>query len=223
MLKTFATREEVPAELQAGIIETKDGKFIVDEPEDRSSFDKALADERTKREAAEKNAKAAADALKKLERDKKAKDSGLESEVLERIKAEAKAEVMEELKADLEAGKSALAENRTLKLDVQVKALAGKHGVIGAELEHWWGLHGSKFDLTSDGKPVVKGKEGVTLEKFIGEDLKKTTPYFYEGTKAAGGGAAGITTGSGAGTSADDVLKNPGAALAAARAAGKTE
>ena len=214
-LKTFATRDEIPAEQRDTAIELKDGKFAIVEEEDRSSFDSALAEERSKREAAEKLAKKTADEIKKLQTKQKATETGLESEVIEKIKADAKAEALDELKADLEAGRAAIAENRTLKLDVQVKTMAGKYGVSGKEIEKWWKQHGDTFDLTSDGKPIVKGKEGVSLEKYIGEELKKETPYFYEGTKATGGGAGGVTTGgtSTSGLTAEDILANPSRAF----------
>lgn len=223
MLKTFDTKDAIPAELQSGAIETKDGKFIVDEPEDRTAFDKALNDERAKREAAEKLVKKQADDLKRRETERKAGENGVTAEKLAEIEKQVEERIVEKYKPQIDAAESLSRENRELKLDQQIKVIAGKAGVIGAEIPRWWKQHGDAFDLTPDGKPIVKGKEGLSLEKYIGEDLKKETPYFYEGTKAAGSGAAGITTGSPVGTTADDVLKNPGAALAAARAAGKTE
>lgn len=224
-LKLFATKEEIPAEQQGEAIELKDGKFAIVEESDTSGLTSAIESERTKREAAEKLAKKAADELKKLQTRTAAGDAGVTAEKLAEIEKQVEERIVEKYKPQIDAAEAYAKENRTLKLDAQVKTLAGKCGVIGAEMENWWGLHGSKFDLTSDGKPVVKGKEGAALDKFISDELKKATPYFYEGTKAAGGGAAGVTNGGGGASTmtADDVLKNPGAALQAARAAGKTE
>ena len=222
---TFSTLDEVPEKLRGDAVESKDGKFFVFEEADTSELQSAVSKERTQREAAERLAKKASDELKKLETDRKATDAGLSGEALAKIRLDVRNEVLAELAPELDKGKAALGENRSLKLDANVKALALKNGVMGENVQAWWKLHGDKFDLMDDGTPVVRGKEGVSLEKFIGSECKTETPYLYEGTKAAGGGAAGDGGGRPAATgmTAADVLANPAVALQQARAAGKTE
>jgi hypothetical protein len=224
-LKPYKTKDEVPEAQRETALALADGTFAVFEEADTSELQGVVSKERTAREAAERLAKKASDELKKLETDRKAADAGLNGEALAKIRLDVRTEVLAELAPELEKGKSALGENRALKLDAKVKALALKTGVIGEHVDAWWKLHGDKFDLMDDGTPVVKGKEGVSLEKFIGGDCKTETGYLYEGTKAAGGGAhgdGGAKPTAGA-TSFADLLSNPTAALQTARAAGKTE
>lgn len=221
-LKLYDSKDTVPEELRDSAIETKDGKFAVVEDDDAAS--QALTAERTKREAAERTAKKAGDELKKLQSKQKAENAGLTEEQLQQLRADARKEFEEEHADKLAAAESLAKELRGLKLDNAVKRMAGEAGFLAAKLDDLWKLHGDEFDLTDDGKPMVKGKPGVDPKKHI-EALKKQRSEWVEGTKASGGGAGGPTN-AGGGTvaaSADDILKNPGAALAAARQAGKTE
>lgn len=224
MLKTFATKDEIDEALRGSAIETKDGKFLVEEPDDNSALEGALAKARTDKEATERLNKKLADELKKIETKNKAAESGISAEKIAEIEKQIQDRLTEEYRPRLEQNESLAKQVRELTLDTQVKAQAAKLGVIGSEIPKWWKLHGENFDLTTDGKPIVKGQEGVSMEQYIGTTLKKDTPYLYEGTKATGSGAPGsgptptpgLTTG-------DDILKNPAYALQQARAAGKTE
>jgi phage-related protein len=221
-IKKYATIDEIPEAHRGDALELKNGEFALLEDPDTSGLSTALQSEREKREAAERLAKKAADDLKRLQTEKKAADAGLSAEQLAKIREEVRADVLKELEPDLVKGKTALEENRALKLDQRVKAIALKQGVRADRVESWWKLNRDRFDLTDDGEaPIVKGQPGSKLETFVGETLKKETPEFYEGTKAAGSDAR---TGSGQPLgvfSADDVIKNPAAALSAVRAQGK--
>jgi hypothetical protein len=224
MLKPYKTKEEIPAEQQAAAIELKDGTFVVDEPADDSVHAGALDKERKARTAAEALAKKAADELKKLQTEQKAAEHGLTAEKLQEIRTAVRKEVEDELKPKLEAADKHASENRTLKLDNQVKQLAAKAGFKGDKLDDYWRLHSDEFDLTDDGKPIVKANPGESVEKKI-EAHKKLRPEWVEGTKASGGGAAGVTTGGAAATglTSEQLLANPSAALAQARKAGAKE
>lgn len=223
-LKLFDKKDAIPEAQRDGAIETKDGKFAIVEETDHSDLQTSLVAEREKREAAEKLVKKTADELKKLETQKKAEKAGVSEEQLQQIRADVRKEVETELAPKLTAADEHAKENRTLKLDNQVKKLAADGGFLGERLDDFWKLYGGEFDLSTDGKPIVKDHPGVTPAKHI-EGLTKKQPGWVQGTQAAGGGAAGITGGTTASTTAtiDDVLKNPGQALQAARAAGKTE
>jgi hypothetical protein len=87
-----------------------------------------------------------------------------------------KAEVLKELEPDLEAGKKSIAENRTLKLDNQVKSLFAKAGVRGERADALWKLTADRYDLTADGKPMLKDKPGVEIEKYLADDGEEGVP-----------------------------------------------
>jgi hypothetical protein len=94
--------------------------------------------------------------------------------------------------------------------------------VLADKREKLFRLHEGEFDLTADGKPMIKGHPETDVTKHIAA-LVKGYPEWVEGTKAAGGGAGGIQKpGSGDGTAGDAVVKDPQAALRAAHEAGAT-
>lgn len=223
---TFKTKEEIPA----GFIddyEERDGEWHPKLPEapESDGLKSALEKERQLRADAEKAAKATANRIAELEREAKAKEAGLTSEEVKKFREDAYKEIRAEIAADLEERDKKLADAqatvRSMKLDNRVKELALKNGVRPDVIDDWWRLNSDSFELGEDDRPTVKDGKGKPVDKYIGEDLKKARPYLYEGTKAQGGGGGGsarpgIGTG---GTSADDVLKNPAAALQAAREA----
>jgi len=216
-LKKYATKDGIPAEQQAVAIELKDGTFAVEEPDDTSGLQTALDSERTKREAAEALAKKVANDLKRLEAERKAATHGLTAEELEKIRVEASAEAEGKLAAkekELEAERTA---NRQKDIGSAFKSLAGDTKFLAAKLDDLFRLHGDEYDLTQDGKLMVKGKPGIDPKKHM-EGLAKTRPEWVEGTKAAGGGAAGDMSASAvtAGLSVQDAMKNPTALFAAA-------
>lgn len=230
-LPKFKTQEEVPEAFRDAYHE-KDGQWVPkEEPAGGGELadlkasvqrlETALGKERDDRKAAEKKASDAAAQLKELEDKKKAEGAGITEEQLKQLRAEIREDLEGEY-AEFKTKAEALGqENRSLKLDNQVKTLAGKHGVRAERIDAWWRQFGDRFDLTDDGKPMVKDRPGTDVSKFIEGDLKKELPDFYTGTQASGGGAGGIQRDGRLvpGTDAEDVLKNPTGALTAARAA----
>lgn len=223
-LPTFKTQDEVPEPFRSLYEEREDGTWAApdtEEPPDTSGLESALAEERRKREAAERLSAKTADELKALRDRQKADDAGITGEKLEQIRADIRQEVEAEYQDRLTRGEAALKENRELKLDNKVRAIAAENGVRAERLDHWWKQHGDSFDLTEDGKVFVKGHEGKDVVRFIKTDLKEKLPEFYQGTKADGGGAGGgrdAGAGSGAALSFEDLQKNPGRAIEAANA-----
>lgn len=214
-LKQFAKKEDIPAELAADAIELAGGKWAVF---DTSDLEARIADAEEKRVAAEKLSTGFKRENEKMKRQLADKDSGVDAEKLEAIRAEVKAE-FDPIAAENEQLK---ATNRTLSLTTGVRAIATRNGVIAEREEQWMKLHADKFDLSADGKPIVKGKPGADVAKFIANDVKKETPYLYQGTQANGGGTGGMQGlggGAPAGMTFDDLMKNPTQALGTQKAA----
>lgn len=222
MYPVFDTQEAVP-EAFRDHYEERDGKWHFKAPED-DGLKTAIAAERQKREAAEKLAKKAADELKSLQTKADAAKAGLTEEQLEKLRADIRNDLEKEYAQFKTDAERLGTENRTLKLDNAVKALMGsdKVKVRGERMEALWKLIGERFDLTDDGKPMVKANPGVTVEKYLADTVKKEFPEFFTGTQASGGGAAPAGAG-GQTVSPDAIIANPLAALSAARQAGKTE
>lgn len=222
-LKIFKTKDEVPEAQREAAIALADGTFGVVEETDTTPLQQELADLRRKLEAADKLSKKAAAEAAAAELARKAAEQGVTAEALEKIRADVRKEVESEFLPKLEAATAAQTELRVLKVDTRVKEIALKNGVRPDRINQWWALNGHHYDLTADGKAVVvKGQEGTSVEKHV-LTLKDDTPEFYVGTKAAGSSASGGGGGNAGGGDKIDVLQNPGAALAAARAAGRTE
>jgi len=223
-IKKFAKKEDIPEELQADALELADGTFAVDEPVDDSAARQTLAEVKRKLDAAEKLSTKLAKEAAEAETARKAAEQGITGEQLAKIRAEVRAETETEFAPQLAAAAAAATELRVLKVDTQVKQIALKNGVRAERIDQWWRLHGHHYDLTADGKTiVVKGEEGVSVDKHIGK-MKDEVPEFYKGTEGAGGGGTGGGAGGGGRSGmVSDPLVNPTAALAEARAAGKTE
>lgn len=219
-LKTYDTQDAVPEALRADAIETKDGKFVVVEEADTSDLAAAVAAEKEKREAAEKLMRKTAGELQKLQTQRKAADAGMTEEKLKELREEAKAEYMAEIQPQLDEAVKIKAQNRSLLLDADMKARALKAGVLPEKVDDFWALRGSEFDLTDDGKPMVKGKPGIEPDKHLTVLLKKN-PEWVKGTQASGGGAQG-TTGTGTVGAFAETMK-PEQRLAAAHEAGLKE
>lgn len=222
-LPTFKTKAEIPAGFE-DIYEEKDGQWSP-KPADDGGLKSALDEERTKREAAEKLAKKAADELRKTENRLKAEAAGLTQEQQEKMRADLKAELDAEyapLKDAAAERERLAAENRTLKLDNTVQSLLGTAGFLAEKIEKVWTLEKGAFDLTADGKPMVKDKPGVDVSKYIADTIVKAYPEWVRGTQASGGGAkggTGTTPQSGSQTAGDAVIANPLAVLRAANEA----
>lgn len=220
-IKTFAKLEEVPEAQRTDAIETKDGKFILSEETDTTDLETQVASEKEKREAAEGKMRKAAAELQKLQTARKAADAGMTEDKLKELRAEARAEVEAELKPQLEEAAKLKATNRALTLDAVQKAKALKLGVLPTKIDDFWTLRGGEFDLTDDGKPMVKGKPGIDPDKHLAS-LLKLNPEWVQGTKASGSGSQGSTALGSSSGAFDDKMK-PEDRLAAAHAAGITE
>ena len=88
-------------------------------------------------------------------------------------------------------------DNRTLRLDSVVKAEMAKAGARSERIDALYKLAADEFDLTDDGKPMLKNRPGIEVSKFVAEDLKKQYPELYNGTGSSGGGAPRSTAGGG--------------------------
>lgn len=186
---TFDSADAVP-EAFRDEYEEQGGKWVP-----RDDLKTALDAERTKREAAEKLATKAAGELKKLQAKQEAEKAGLTDEQAKNLRASVRAELEEEYAPKIADRDTLATENRTIKLDNAVKALMDTSGVRPERKQQLWDLHGKDFDLTADGKPMVKDSPGVEVTKYIGDTLKAKVPEFFTGTQIGGGGAGGITNG----------------------------
>lgn len=212
-LPAFKTKDEIP-EAFRGEYEERDGEWKPKEDEGLAGAKSALATERTKREAAEGLAKKAADELKKLETKAKAAGHKLSDDEYATLREEASREERTARETAETALATERAERRQEKIGSQFKSLAGEKKFLGGKLGDLERLHANEFDLTDDGKLMVKGKPGIDPVKHM-ESIAKLRPEWVEGTKAGGGGAAGMTSGgTAAGTlTAEQVLANPGLAF----------
>jgi len=141
--------------------------------------DELLGETKSAKEAA----RAARAALTEAETAAKAMKAGISSQELERLRAEVDAQykpVVESLKT----------ENRRLKLDGVVKEQMARGGARADRIEALFKLTAGEYDLTDDGKPMLRERPGTPIEKFVTEDLKAMYPEFFEGTGSSGGGAS---------------------------------
>jgi hypothetical protein len=217
-LPTFAKKDEIPKGFES-MYEEVEGKWHPKESDDASDLKAALKEEREKREAAEKLTKKVAKDLKDLETKAKAEAAGATEDQLKQLRADVRTELETEYADKLKAAERVPileAENRNLKLDGNVKKMAGDAGFLPTKLDDFWKLHGDEFDLTADGKPMVKGKPGADPKKHI-ESLKAVRPEWVQGSQAGGGGAAGMQKKPGETTT---LALSPTERLAAAHAAG---
>lgn len=184
-LTIVETLDEVPEPARQQAIELKDGRFALVEDVDVSPL-KAKADELLKETKAERaKRKALEDKLAQVEAEKQAVAAGLTSEKLAEIIAQAEnkykpvVEELNTLKATL----------RAERLDGRVKTLLGQ--ARAADIEAAWKVVGDHFDLTDDGALMVKTDPTAKAEEYIQRTLATKYPFLFQGTQAAGGGAAG--------------------------------
>lgn len=217
-LPTFKSKAEIPKGFEDEYHEV-DGEWV---PVDHTQkLAKALAEEREKREAAESMARKAAKEAAAAAAKAQAADAGMTEAKLKELYATVEKNLREEYEPKLKEAEALSAENRKLKLTDVVKGMFRTAGALPTKLDDFWKLHGDEFDLTSDGKPMVKAEPGKDVLKQVSVIIK-TRPEWVQGTKAAGGGAGGAqprmsTDGrSSSGLTFDDLLKNPGSAIAVA-------
>jgi len=139
------------------------------------------------------DAKAARDALAELREIREnvaAGDKGATSEQLKTIRAENLASIEEKyapIRTDNETLRTRV---RTLELDNVIKSKMGKSGVKANRIDALFRLEKDAFDLTDEGEPILKGKEGQDIDKYISDVLSLEYPEFYESSGSSGGGAS---------------------------------
>jgi hypothetical protein len=142
-------------------------------------------------------ARAAKARIVELEQSEKAKKAGITSEQLDKMRNDIRQDLEKDYSPFKSKAETLAAENRGLKLDTKVKDVFGKNGVRAERIEALFKLEGDKFDLTDDGAPILKGRMGTPIEKFVVEDLSKQYPEFFVGTGSSGGGASRSNVGGG--------------------------
>lgn len=222
---TFDTKDAIPKGFESEY-EERDGKWQAKVP-DVSKLEDTLAKVRSEKKEAERLAREASDKFAETQRQLDAKNAtGADtdkkvSEMLAKWEQDKNAAV----KAVQDELDARTAELRGIKLDD--KAMADFVAAGGRPEKAKAALTLKKPFLDLDGERIiVKNEKGeattATVADFWGKTFKTEMPEFFTGTKAAGGGAVG---GAGKGVqpagamSADDVIKNPLAALQAANEA----
>lgn len=156
-----------------------------------------------------------------MEQQAKASKAGMTSDELAKLRQDVTADLLKQFSSDPQAGLKAFPwasqlaqENRSLKLDSVVKAEMAKAGARSERIDALFRLTSDRFDLTEDGKPMLRSSPGLEVGKYVTDELKKEYPEFYNGSGSSGGGAskssAGGTGYRGAvvGTNNTDFLKN---------------
>ena len=136
--------------------------------------------------------------LAEIEQERKAGGKGITADDLKKIREEVRADLEKEFtpfKTDAEKFRT---ENRTLRLDNEVKKLMAAGGARAERIDALFKLTRDEFDLTDDGQPMLVNHKGKPVEKFIAETLKAQYPEFYTGTGSRGGGAQKSAGGAGA-------------------------
>lgn len=239
MFPKFKTKAEIPAQFLSFYHEV-DGEWVADPAklkeagfEDAAELKGTLKKEREAREAAEKEAKRLKKEQEDKDKDAEITKKGVTEAELKKIRAEVRADLEKEFAPITVERDTLKKDNRSLRLDTAVKGLFGHKDVKvrGERHEALWKQIGDEFDLTDDGKPMVKDKPGTPVEKYLADNVKSRFPEWFEGSQATGGGAGGAGGtgtppgggGNGNKPGVEQVMANPGAALAAARAAGVKE
>lgn len=154
--------------------------------------------------AAKARAKTLEQQLSELREAQQAGKAGVNSEEVQKLKAQIRAEeekrAREALQDELEKAAKlpdALAEIRNLRLDSKVKAKLAANGAKAERIEKLWKLEKDRFDLTEDGVPMLKDEPTADLDRFISESLRSDYPEWFNGSGASGGGASRSTVGGG--------------------------
>jgi|SRR6185437_4086508 len=196
-LKTFATKEEIPAELQAAAVETKEGKWIVEEvdPALGEAGKKALQAERDARKAAEDKAKAVERERDDLKREAEARKNGATEEELQKIRddaAAARKPLEDELAATKAKQDELERENKKLKLTDRVQKLALESGVMEDRIEDAM-LHLERRTRLGDQGGIIfldkDGKDTADTADVFFPKFKIEKPWLFKGAGSSGGGA----------------------------------
>lgn len=129
--------------------------------------------------------------LAALEAEKDAHAAGLTAEKLAEIQSKAEAK----FRPTLDENTALKQQLRALRLDSTVKGLLASKDVIDPDAA--WKIVGDDFDLTDDGKAILKSDPTADLTQYVTGALKQKYPFLFKGTQADGGGAAGMQRASG--------------------------
>lgn len=146
--------------------------------------------------------KAMAAKLADLEQKHTADKAGMTSEALAQLRADVAADLEKRYATDPAAGMKAFPwaaelahENRALKLDSVVKAEMARAGARAERVDALFKLTSERFDLTDDGKPMLRDKPATDLSKYLADELRKEYPELYNGSGSTGGGASKSSAG----------------------------
>jgi len=218
-LPTFDKKSDIPKGFEEEY-EEHEGKWV---PIDRTVKAKqALQEERTAREAAEALARKAAKELTDAQAKASATAAGMTEDEFRRRYSAIEENVRKEYEPKVKELDRLMTENRALKLTNVVKVMFKDAGAVKGRQDDFWKMHGDEFDLSTDGKPIVKAEPGKDIAKHVAA-ICKSRPEWMQGTRAGGGGAGGLTaqpppTGSGpaGAVTFEDLVKSPAAAIAQA-------
>jgi len=176
-IEKYDSQDAIPEDVRDLALPLADGTFAIVREEDVSG----LKAKNTELIAKMKAEKARADELASAKAEAELAAKGLlehkqrwDADILAPIKTRA-----EQLEA----------ENRHLKLVTPVKDALRAAGVIAPD--DAWRLVGDHFDLTDDGRPILKDNPTADIGKWAKESLAKEKPWLFAATDASGGGAAG--------------------------------
>lgn len=220
-IKIYDTKDAVPEAQRATAIETKDGKWAVEE-ELGDGGKKAIDAMKRERDDAEKARKAAEKERDELKLKADAAAKGITEAELQKIR-EDEAKKLKPIEEERDRVK---AENRKLKLDDRVRALGLKYGWMPDRVEKAMRDLQGRVDLTEDEKSiVVKDAAGnlttEPIDDFLQKTYKKEAPFFYAGSGGAGSGSEG--SGGGAGEDVAAAAVKAGKAAAAEQKKGRKE
>lgn len=205
-LKTYDNKDSVPKEHQEKALETKDGKWVVEEPVDTEALKaegkRALDAERTRADNEEKERKRIAKELDDLKRAQQARESGVSEDALKKIKEdEEKAR-----KPILDENEQLKAENKRLKLNEGVKSLWLKNGGYEAREEDAMDALLKRAELGDKGNIVLQKKDGTKIvvtkpedATMFFEEFKKEKGWYFRGSDSNGSGSDASTENGGSG------------------------
>ena len=185
--------DAVPEALRSAYVE-RDGKYHLDaEIEDVSGLKNTNAATRRERDEAKRKLRETEERLAALEQEREAAAAGLTAEKLAEIQRKAE----EKFKPVVD--KLTVAEQRisAMQLDGTVKSLLAKANAV--DVEDAWKVLGAEFDLTDDGKVILKADPTADVESYVTKTLVAKKGHLFKGTQATGGGAAGQQVGGGVG------------------------
>lgn len=219
-LPTFEKQDQIPKGFEEEY-EESEGKWV---PIDRTaSLQRALSEEREARKAADALAKKATKEANDLANKKAASSAGLTDKELRDLYDKIESQIREEYEPKVAELETIRGENRAMKLNDRIKQMFTENGALKTRVDDLWKLHGEDFDLTADGKPMVKNEPGKDPVRHVQAILKSRMDW-VQGTKGSGGKTFATTTTptstpSPNGLSFEDMVKNPSAAIAIANEA----